>query len=90
MLRFNRPVSRCRPNRERRAIVWYRQADFFAPPGRSVLTFEFSGNFARDMTYTIGWAVFALALLFAGIWQRARLARTAPAIPRSRPRPVRA
>src|SRR5208282_2307773 len=37
-------------------------ADFFSPPG-STLTFEFSGSFARDMTYSIAWALFALGLL---------------------------
>jgi len=37
-------------------------ADFFSEPGRRVLAFQFSGNFARDMTYTIAWALFALGL----------------------------
>jgi len=41
-------------------------ADFFSEPG-STLTFQFSGNFARDMTYSIAWALFALVLLVAGI-----------------------
>ncbi len=41
-------------------------ADFFSQPG-SRLTFQFSDNFARDMTYSIAWALFALALLLAGI-----------------------
>ena len=41
-------------------------ADFFSPTG-STLTFEFRGNFARDMTYSIAWALFALALLVVGI-----------------------
>jgi hypothetical protein len=41
-------------------------ADFFSAPG-STLTFEFSGSFARDMTYSIAWALFALALLVIGI-----------------------
>lgn len=52
-------------------------ADFFSPPGSRVLTFDFSGHFARDMSYTIGWSVFALALLLAGIWKRQRPARIA-------------
>ncbi|MGA9725719.1 MAG: DUF2339 domain-containing protein, partial [Candidatus Binatus sp.] len=30
-------------------------ADYFSEPG-STLTFELGGNFARDMTYSIGWA----------------------------------
>ena len=37
-------------------------ADYFSAPG-STLTFQFSGNFARDMTYSIAWALFALVLL---------------------------
>jgi hypothetical protein len=41
-------------------------ADYFSAPG-STLTFQFSGNFARDMTYSIAWALFALGLLLAGI-----------------------
>ena len=42
-------------------------ADFFTEPGQAVLTFQFSGNFARDMSYSIGWALFALVLLVAGM-----------------------
>ncbi|MFM7103742.1 MAG: DUF2339 domain-containing protein [Verrucomicrobiota bacterium] len=45
-------------------------SDFFTAPGEPVLTFQFSGNFARDMTYSIGWALFALALLVAGMVRR--------------------
>jgi hypothetical protein len=41
-------------------------ADYFSPAG-STLTFQFSGNFARDMTYSIAWGLFALVLLVAGI-----------------------
>ncbi len=52
-------------------------ADYFTPPGARALAFQFSGNFARDMTYTIGWALFALGLLAAGIWQHAKAARYA-------------
>ena len=52
-------------------------ADYFAPAGYSTLTFQFSGNFGRDMTYTIGWALFALGLLVAGIWKKTRVARYA-------------
>lgn len=44
-------------------------ADYFSQPG-STLTFEFTGNFARDMTYSIAWALFALGLLVAGIWKK--------------------
>jgi hypothetical protein len=44
-------------------------ADFFSAPG-STLTFQFTGNFARDMTYSIAWALFALALLATGIFKK--------------------
>jgi len=50
-------------------------ADYFTAPGTGTLTFEFSGNFARDMSYTIGWALFALGLLSAGIWRQQRYLR---------------
>ncbi len=51
-------------------------ADFFSAPG-STLTFQFSGNFARDMTYSIAWAVFALILLVAGILRKIPTSRYA-------------
>jgi hypothetical protein len=44
-------------------------ADYFSLPG-ATLTFQFSGSFERDMTYSIAWALFALALLVHGIVQR--------------------
>ena len=37
-------------------------ADYFTKPGAYELTFQFSGNFARDMSYSIAWALFALLL----------------------------
>jgi uncharacterized membrane protein len=52
-------------------------ADFFTAPGETFITFEFTGNFARDMTYTIGWALFALATLVTGIATRTKGARYA-------------
>jgi uncharacterized membrane protein len=52
-------------------------ADFFSEPGTGVLTFQFSGNFARDMAYTIGWAVFAVVLLLVAIWKVTRAGRYA-------------
>jgi hypothetical protein len=51
-------------------------ADYFSEPG-ATLTFQFRGNFARDMTYSIGWALFALALLVWGIARRIPAARYA-------------
>jgi uncharacterized membrane protein len=50
-------------------------ADYFSIG--PTLTFSFSGNFARDMTYTIAWAVFAFALLVIGISFKASAARFA-------------
>jgi uncharacterized membrane protein len=52
-------------------------ADYFTPVGAHSLTFQFSGNFARDMSYTIAWALFALGLLICGIWRQSRTARYA-------------
>ncbi len=49
-------------------------ADYFSPPG-STLTFQFSGDFARDMTYSIAWALFALVLLVVGILRKVPAAR---------------
>lgn len=42
-------------------------ADYFSAPGTTTLTFQFTGNFGRDMSYSIAWALFALALLIVGI-----------------------
>ncbi len=41
-------------------------ADYFTPVGEPV-RFQFSGDFGRDMTYTIAWALFALGLVGAGL-----------------------
>ena len=40
-------------------------ADFFSTG--AVLTFRFSGGFAQDMSYTLGWTGFAFVLLLLGI-----------------------
>jgi uncharacterized membrane protein len=50
-------------------------ADYFSIG--PTLTFSFDGNFARDMTYTIGWAVFAFGLLIIGIVRNVRGVRLA-------------
>jgi hypothetical protein len=42
-------------------------ADYFSAPGAAALTFQTSGNFARDMSYSIAWASFALVLLIIGM-----------------------
>lgn len=52
-------------------------ADYFSPAGGHALTFQFSGNFARDMSYTIAWSLFALGLLLVGMWKDLRAARYA-------------
>jgi len=38
-------------------------ADYFNTSGTVALTFSFQENFARDMSYSIAWALFALLLL---------------------------
>jgi len=48
-------------------------ADYFSTG--ETLTFEFSGNLARDMTYTIAWSTFAFAMLVYGVWKAARFVR---------------
>src|SRR5438477_64048 len=48
-------------------IVNIEIADYFSAPGAAALTFQFSGNFARDMSYSIAWALFALLMLIVGI-----------------------
>jgi hypothetical protein len=52
-------------------------ADFFSAPGTRVLTFQFSGNFGRDMSYTIAWALFALVLLLISLGRGVRAGRYA-------------
>ena len=50
-------------------------ADYFSIG--PTLTFSFTGNFARDMTYSIAWALFALGLIVVGMRVRQRAARYA-------------
>ena len=50
-------------------------ADYFSVG--PTLTFSFTGNFARDMTYSIAWALFAFALLLIGMKGRLRYVRYA-------------
>jgi uncharacterized membrane protein len=52
-------------------------ADYFGAPGATTLTFQFTGNFARDMSYSIAWAMFALGLLVVGIYRRTTAVRYA-------------
>ncbi len=50
-------------------------ADFFSIG--PTLTFSFSGNFARNMTYSIAWALFALGLIVIGMRIKQKAARYA-------------
>ncbi|MFL6247899.1 MAG: DUF2339 domain-containing protein, partial [Thermoanaerobaculia bacterium] len=51
-------------------------ADFYSTG--PTLTFNFlSSSLAQDLTYTIGWAIFAIAMLIAGIMMHVRAARVA-------------
>jgi uncharacterized membrane protein len=50
-------------------------ADFYST-GRTI-AFNFTATLAQDLTYTLGWAVFAVALLAAGIMLRNQPARIA-------------
>jgi len=51
-------------------------ADYFTAAGAPV-RFEFGGNFAREMTYTIAWALFALGMIVVGIVKKIPAARYA-------------
>jgi uncharacterized membrane protein len=58
-------------------IVNIEIADYFSTQGATALTFQFSGNFARDMSYSIAWALFALLLLVVGMRKQTASARYA-------------
>jgi uncharacterized membrane protein len=45
-------------------------ADAFTAPGQRVFVFDFGGHLARDMTYSLAWALFAFGLLVLGLWRR--------------------
>lgn len=51
-------------------------ADFYST-GRTLTFNFFSSSLAQELTYTMGWAVFAVAMLIAGILLHARAARVA-------------
>ncbi len=51
-------------------------ADFYSK-GRTLTFNFFSSSLAQDLTYTIGWAVFAVAMLVAGLILHSRAARVA-------------
>ncbi|HXW07022.1 MAG TPA: DUF2339 domain-containing protein [Vicinamibacterales bacterium] len=50
-------------------------ADYYAT--EPTLTFRFGVTVSQDLTYTLGWLVFGMLLLGAGIWLRIRAARVA-------------
>jgi hypothetical protein len=50
-------------------------ADYYSQGAH--LTFNFSSTLAQDLTYTLAWAVFAIAMLLAGIVWGSRAARIA-------------
>lgn len=50
-------------------------ADYFSTG--TTITFKFSGNFGRDMTYSLAWGLFAFVLLFVGLLRKVRGARYA-------------
>ena len=52
-------------------------ADAFTLPGQASTLFDGGGDLARDMTLTISWGLFALALLVVGIWKHQPPARYA-------------
>jgi uncharacterized membrane protein len=51
-------------------------ADYFTAAG-STVRFQFGGNFGREMTYTISWALFALVLIVVGIIRKLAASRYA-------------
>lgn len=52
-------------------------ADAFTPAGSHYIAIRIGGDFARSMTYSISWALFALALLGIGFWKNVAGARYA-------------
>jgi uncharacterized membrane protein len=50
-------------------------ADFYSTG--DAITFDFDAGLAQDLTYTLGWAVYAVAMLVVGIVKRVHAARIA-------------
>lgn len=50
-------------------------ADFYST-GREIM-FRFGATLAQDLTYTIGWLIFGLGMLMAGIYLKSRAGRVA-------------
>lgn len=51
-------------------------ADYWSPPGGRIV-FRFSAGVGSDLSYTVGWAVFAILVLGAGVALRNRAVRIA-------------
>lgn len=47
----------------------------FTPEGSPYISVQFGGHFARDMSLTIAWALYALGLIILGLWKNVRRAR---------------
>ncbi|HJT17970.1 MAG TPA: DUF2339 domain-containing protein, partial [Thermoanaerobaculia bacterium] len=54
-------------------------ADYYST-GRTLTFNFFSSSLAQDLTYTIGWALFAIGMLVAGLFLRSRATRVASII----------
>lgn len=52
-------------------------ADFFTQPGERFISIRWGGDFARSMTFSIAWALYALVLLIIGFCVDAKGARYA-------------
>lgn len=57
------------------ALVNLEIADYFSAGARIEL--QFTGSFARDMSYSIAWALFAITLVAVGVWKRQKVVRYA-------------
>lgn len=54
------------------ALVNLEIADYFTPAANYTVSFDFSNNLARDVTFSIAWALFGLICLIIGFWHRQR------------------
>ncbi len=54
------------------ALVNLEIADYFTPAAHTMISFNFANNLARDVTYSIAWALFGLGCLVLGFWHRQR------------------
>lgn len=59
------------------ALLNLQIANAFSPAEATHLAVQFGDQFGSDMAYSIGWGLFALALLMLGFWKKAAPARYA-------------